>query len=393
MRERLVQRSYKAGEVLWRTRGPGRFLGFVQNGEIEVEYRFRGILVRSRRLFPGDPVPPRSLHSGSRHATILARALTDVSLCIVPETEIGQARAATITKSTGSLWLKRAWPFVLLLLIVGIARADMVRIASGLLFMASNHERYDRLDDARSMNLLKFAEEVDSSAAFAYNEEGYRWFQQERLPNAEAAFMQAVESDPAHAPALNNMAITYFSRGDLPSAARYLQQAVEHAPDNALVRYNLGITLMQLHEHAQAIREFREADFIEPEDPAPPLQQAFLYIQTEDYQNAESRARTAIQRDPSRSSAHLLLAIALYKQDRYTEALVSIADTLALEPQNRVALFYQALLLRRVGQYDAALSILEHLLATASDHLEEARILVEIEANHRSLSELQAAAR
>src|SRR5262249_10952083 len=160
---------------------------------------------------------------------------------------------------------------LLLLLIFGLSGTDLVRITSGLLYMAANHEQYYPPQDPRSMSLLKYAEQVDPRAAFAYNEEGYRWFEQQRLPDAEAAFGRAVGSNPANAPALNNMAITYFKLGNLPQSARYLNQAVQQDPDNALVRYNFGIILMQQNDRARAIREFREASFIDPKAASPYL--------------------------------------------------------------------------------------------------------------------------
>ena len=169
-------------------------------------------------------------------------------------------------------------------------------------------------------------------------------------------------------------------RGGFPSELHFLGWQVDHcSPANICMQ--------------GAIREFRQAGFIDPKAASPHLQQAVLYIQMGDYINAEQRARTAIQLVPSQPSAHLLLAIALYNQGRDTEALGSIADSLWLEPDDRVASFYQALLLGRIGQYDAALPILERLLATSTDSQESARISVEIEAVHRALSELEAAAR
>ena len=399
IRDRLVQRSYKAGEVIWRTRRPAGFLGFIQSGEIEVEYRIDSMLVRSTRLCAGDPVPPNSGHSRSQHTMLIARALTDVSLYlyVVPEAQIEQARLRKLERIVPAqppslVWMKRIWPLLILLLIVGLAYADMIRITSGLLFLASHHEQYYPASDPRSMSLLKYAEQVDPHAPFTYNEEGYRWFEQGQLPEAEAAFLRAADVNPAYAPALNNAAITYHSRGDLPLAARYLQQAVEHDPDNALTHYNLGIILMQQNEQAPAIREFREAGFIDPQAGSPQLQQAFLYMQMGDDRKAEDRARSAIQLDPSHFPARLLLAMALYSQGRYPEALISIDDSLRVAPENRVARFYQALILERLEQYEAALPVLEELLNTATDNQEAERISVEIEAIERFLSEREAAA-
>jgi len=401
IQDHIIYRSYRSGEVLWRARGPLGFFGIIQSGEIEVEYRIGGVLVRTTRLCAGDVVPPRSWQGRSLHAAMLARAVTDVSLCLVPGAEIEQLRPMSPSRTRSSpasiaanptFW-SRIWPLLLLMLIVSLAWADVIRIASGLLYMASNHGEYAPPNDPRSMRLLNFAEQVDQGAAFAYNEEGYRWFQQAKLPDAEAAFVQAVNRDPANAPALNNMAVTYFTLGDLPQAARYLQGAVEQNPNNAVARYNLGIIMMKQNNQAGAIREFREAGFIEPTATSPHLQQAFLYVQIGDYANAEQRARTAIRLDSSQPSAHLLLSIALYNQGNYTDALASIADTLWLAPGERVARFYQAHILARLGQQDVALPILESLLATSTDDWQSSRIWVEIEAIQRSLSELEAAAR
>jgi tetratricopeptide (TPR) repeat protein len=385
--------------VLWRTRGSVGFFGFIQSGEIEVEYRINGVLVRSIRLSSGDPVPPRRLQG---RATMIARALTDVRLRLVPEAQIqqqglGQSDRVVQTglevKPISNIWLTWAWPILLLLLIIALTRTDLARIASGLLYIAANREQYYPALDPRSISLLKYAEQVDPQAAFAYNEEGYRWFEQDRLPDAKTAFGRAVDSNPENASALNNMAITDFRQGDLAQSAHYLQQAARQDPDNALIRYNLGIILMRQNDGVNAIREFREASFIDPKAVSPYLQQAFLYLQMGDYANAEGRARTALQLDPSQSSTNLLLAIALYNQGKNKEALIAVTDSLWLKPENRVANFYQALILGRLGQYDAALPILERLLATSKDPGEMARISAEIEAAHRVLSELETTAR
>ncbi len=260
VQDRMVYRSYQAGEVIWRSHRPVGFTGFVQSGEIELEYRVDGRLVRTTRLCTGDLLP-RTQQSWRPHDSVIARAVTDVRLGILPDVRSGQsageARSRPATAAPGRNWLNWFWPLLLLLLVAVLARDDLVRITSGLFYLASNQ-------DPGTMRLLQAAQKVDGGAAFAYNEEGYRWFQQDRLPDAEAAFTQAVETDPANAPALNNLAITDFTRGNLLPAARYMQRAMEENPDNPIARYNLGIILMRLNDPLGAIREFREAGFIDP---------------------------------------------------------------------------------------------------------------------------------
>jgi len=377
-RERMVYRSYQAGEVIWRTRGPLRFSGYIQGGQIELEYRADGLPVRTTRLSAGDPLPPHALQRRMSHETVIARALTDVRLKILPELQA----LKPVPKVSGPRWMIWLWPVLLLLLVILLAKDDIVRIASGLFYLSSTRGGNAGLQNPRSMSLLEAAQKVEPGAAFAYNEEGYRWFQQNHIWDAAAAFDEALAKDPASAPALNNLAITDVIQGDLPRAVRYLQQAVGKDPDNVTTRYNLGILLMQLQDSSGAIREFREAGFIDPNAATPLLQQAYLYQQMEDYANAERYARSAIQLNPSLAPAHLLLGMALYNQGHETDALASFKETLALEPQNRVAAFYQALVLGHLKQYDSALPILESLLASSTDAAESARIRAEIDALH-----------
>jgi tetratricopeptide (TPR) repeat protein len=378
----MIHRSYRAGEMIWRTRGPLRFSGYVESGEIDLETRVDGVRVRTIRLCAGDPLPLQALDHRRHHETVIARAVTDASLAILPEI---QKRSAARNDSLKRMnWL---WPLLLLVLVIVLARDDLRRITSGLFYLASTQGGEAVLQDSRSMGLLQVAQKADREAAFAYNEEGYRWFLVNNLPDASTAFNEAVIRDPANAPALNNLAITYFTQGDLIQAASTLQRAMEQDPDNAIARYNLGITLMQLDDPADALREFRQAGFIDPKAVAPLLQQAYLYQQEGDYANAEQRARSAIQLNPSMIPAHLLLGMALYNQGRETEALATFEDALRLEPGNRVASFYKALILGHQKQYDAALPVLHELLADSTSAAETARILAEIDALYRYKAE------
>ena len=388
VQERMMYRSYEAGEIIWRTRGPLRFSGYIQSGEIELEYRVDGFPVRTTRLAAGDPLPPRLLRSRMPHETVIARATTDVRLKILPEPQVPPP--ATVSGPRWRYWL---WPVLLLLLVIVLAREDIARIASGLLYLSSIQGENAALQNPRSMSLLEAAQQVEPGAAFAYNEEGYRWFQQNQKWDAAAAFDAALARDPASAPALNNLGITYFSQGDLPQAARYLQQAVGQDPNDAISRYNLGILLMQLQDPSGAIREFREAGFIDPQADSPPLQEAYLYQQMGDYIDAEQRARSALQLDPSLAPAHMLLGLALYNQGREAEALTSFTQALSLQPGNRTAAFYRALILEHLKQYAAALPILQELLVSSTDPAESARILAETDALYHFQADSAAAGR
>lgn len=389
VQDRMIYRSYRAGDVIWRTRGPLRLRGSIQSGVIELEYRVGSVPVRTTQLSAGDPLPPRALRVRRLHDTVIATALTDVRIGILPEA--GKDR--TVVPAPGPGWMGWLWPVLLLLLIALLARDDLARITSGLFYLAASPGEGTAPHGPLSMGLLRAAQKVDREAAFAYNEAGYRRFQQGQFPDAEAAFEQAVDRDPANAPALNNLAITYFARGELIQAEGYLQRAIEQNPDNPIPRYNLGITLMQMHDPSGAIREFREAGFIDPGNSLALLQQAYLYNQVGDYANAEQRARSVVQLNPSLTPAHILLGMALDNQGRDADALDAFTQALSLEPGNRTAAFYQALILGHLKQYDVALPLLHGLLNSATSASETARILAEIDALYRFQADPAAAGR
>jgi tetratricopeptide (TPR) repeat protein len=380
VQERIVFRSYQVGEVIWRTHGPLRFHGYVQSGEIELETRVGSVMVRATRMGAGDLLPPRALQTRRAHETMIARALTDVRLAILPD--LRERSAGKVKSGRGSRLL---WPALLLALVIVLARQDLARIASGLFYLAATRQA------PVSMGLLQAAQNVDPAAAFTYNEEGYRWFLRNNIPGASKAFQEAIARDPASAPALNNLGITYYSQGKPVQASGFLQQSTELNPDNPVARYNLGIALMQLASPGGALREFQQAGFIDSQDALPLLQQSYLYQQEGDYSNAEQRARSAIRLNPSLTPAHLLLGIALYNQGQEADALAAFEKALMLEPGNRVAKFYQAMILGHQKKYDAALPVLYDLLGSSRSAAETARILEEIDALYRFKAEPAAA--
>jgi tetratricopeptide (TPR) repeat protein len=144
--------------------------------------------------------------------------------------------------------------------------------------------------------------------------------------------------------------------------------------------------LLEQGYNAEALREFREVSYIDPKWVLPYLQQGFIYIQMQDYVNAEQAARTAIRIDFTQQPSHLILAIALFNQHKNGEALKYMESALQMTPDDGVAKFYKALILRDLGEYDAALIILQQLLGSSNDPLQISRITAEIESLQDPLS-------
>ena len=391
--ERLACKVYKPGDVLWRTSSQVDFYGILQTGEIVLEYRMNGALVRSTRLVAGDIVTPLNLQGASRRSVVLAYAATDVRFYVLRMEQTAALQSSLSNEDLASppklpprpssAW-NMAWIAGVAILIMLLSWNDMTRIASGMLYLGSTYLPQTAYQNPKPIVLLEYARSVDSQAVFVQNREGYLWYQQNDLKNAQLSFGDAVSIAPDYGPALNNLAVTYFESGQSKQAEVLQFQAVKNDPDSAVTHYNLGLTLMKRPNNGVALQEFREASYINPAWVFPYIEQGFNYLQMQNYGSAERAAREAIKLDPSQGSAHLILAIALYCQDKNQEGLQAIQAALLIDPNDRIARFYQARILKNLGEFDSAALAFHQLLKSTNDQQEISQIESEIEALHRS---------
>lgn len=387
----MICKEYVPGDVLWRTRMQLDLFVIIQTGEIILEHHLHGSVIRSVKLKSGDYVRPFELRTTRKHSFILARAVTDVRLLVLQVNRTGVLRSdltsndyfhQTQKQSRFSHW-RRWWFACVAMLILLLSWNDGIRIISGALYLAANPVAQSNFEPQQNLNLLKRIEAFDQGAVFAYNQEGYIWFQQNDLHSAEFAFTGATNIDQSSDFALNNLAVTYYVTGRDPQATMLLQKAMQKNPDHAVLRYNLGLALSQQGYDLEALREFREASYIEPTWEMPYVQQGYLFMKMQHYDDAEQMARTAIRIDPTQHPAHLILAIALFNQQNDHEALKYVEKALNIIPNDGVSKFYKALILRDLGDYGAALQLLQELLGSVDDQQQYLRITAEIESLQR----------
>lgn len=385
---RMTIKEYRSGEVLWRTGTQLDFWGIIESGEIVVERKINGTVIRSVRLTAGEVVRPRNSKGGTGHSSVLARAVTDVKIGILRLDRADDPNMKRARKTAGRLrnilW-RVAWAVITLVLLLAAGWRDMSRVLAGLFYLETTQTGQSASDTQRFMTLLDYAESLDQSAAFAHNQEGFLLYQTGDLQNAEASFSRTVDIDQTNGPGLNNLAVAYFETGDVQQAVSQQKQAARNDANSAVVHYNLGLILMEQGNYKESAREFREASFINPDWALPYMQLGLNYLQAQDYVNAEKVASTAIKLDADQQSAYVILAVSLYNQGRFQEALIPLHSALQLDPANRIAMFYKGLVLNRLGEFDPALTILEQLLETTSDPGQAARISAEMEAIHRAL--------
>ena|GEM_PF-1153335 len=386
--DQMVSKEYKAGEVLWRAGNHVDFLGVIQSGELSIEFRNNRSITRSARLTAGDYIKPRNLQHINLRSSVMARARSDVRLYVLRIEILSRIMPNLVFYDQNSfapynhlylVW-NRLWTVFVTLLILFLTQADLSRILSGILSIASSRTNANLYVYQDALGFLRLAETLDPDAAFAYNQEGYLWYQQNNSELAKAAYTNALVIDERNSPALNNLAALFYMEGQYQQSVTIQQKAVQSDPDRALIRYNFGLALASQDHNLEAVRQFKEATYIEPKWSLPYIQQAFIYLKLQDYMNAGTAASVAAQLDPAQQSAHLILAIALFNQNDNEGAIRSIEHALEISPADRVSLFYEALILRRLGEPADALLVLNQLFDSTDNSDEADRISAEITA-------------
>jgi tetratricopeptide (TPR) repeat protein len=150
-------------------------------------------------------------------------------------------------------------------------------------------------------------------------------YQAQRLPEAIAAFEQALQHDVVNASLWNNLGVALKAYGQPALAVTALQQAIRLEPEHASAHLNLGNALRELDRTDEAIAAYQQAGSLEGA-------QADLYSN---------------------------LGSALYDAGRYAEACAAYQQALQLDPQLAVAHLNYALALLMVGRFEEGFSELE----------------------------------
>jgi len=143
---------------------------------------------------------------------------------------------------------------------------------------------------------------------------------QERTPEAEAAYREALRADPRSVEVL--VAIGDLTRRDAAyeEALGYYERAAALAPRNYDVLYGMGVCRAFRQEHEKAIGLFRKALRLEPESAPARLALGSSLFQTGRPAEAITELKAAAAREPRMRQAHYLLGRAYAALGRSREA-------------------------------------------------------------------------
>ena len=180
----------------------------------------------------------------------------------------------------------------------------------------------------REEALEQFRKVAEQSSDVKYKIElGSAYASLQRMEDAEAAFLRALEDDPANAVVLLHLGNLAQRRGERAEAMSLYRQAIQNDPKYLLAHFQLGESLQLSGQAKDAYRSYEQVVSLDPTTLPEfnAFERALFHLASLDLQmGATERAvkflRLLIEAVPNHSSAHLLLAQALIKLGREDEA-------------------------------------------------------------------------
>ncbi|MFN9237336.1 MAG: tetratricopeptide repeat protein [Planctomyces sp.] len=198
---------------------------------------------------------------------------------------------------------------------------------------------------------------------------------QGKLPEAVAAYRQAIDEDPESFKAWNNLGTTFAELNDPDQALACYQRALEIDAAQSIVHYNLARTLHQMGRGAEAFGHYAIAIDLNPQSFAAQFNFSLLLYETQEWKGAEASLRRTLELAPENPGIHQILGKLLFDRQRPGEALRCYERALELDGTNPEYAFHAGACLHLLGQLEQASGMFERSLElnprsrTACEHL------------------------
>jgi len=243
----------------------------------------------------------------------------------------------------------------------------------------------------------------------AFNNLGNSYLNRNQLPEAIAAYRQAIRLSPLYPEAHNNLSVALLRSGQMEEAVRQARNAVTLQPRYANAHDSLGDALLALGRKAEAMAEFETAIQIDPDDPQASLNIGNMLLKNgrmedaiprwekllqgdpgnveDNYElgnalmqagrahDAIARYQKALQGDPAHVNAHDNLGNALLAEGRMQEAVAEFQTTVRLAPDDPFGHNNLGAALVRLGRVGEATAEFTRALALKPDYADARRNL------------------
>ncbi len=166
---------------------------------------------------------------------------------------------------------------------------------------------------------------------------GIIFYQQEKFPEAVAAFTKAADQDPKDRESVEMLGVSLFRMGRASEALPFLEKAhlaVERA--NIDPQYVLGLCYADMERYADARHAFAAQYGFAPDSAAAYLLAARLFLRREFAAEAVVEARKALELNPALPLAHQLLGEAALATGDIPAAIRELEAERKIDPLNGV---------------------------------------------------------
>jgi predicted Zn finger-like uncharacterized protein len=179
---------------------------------------------------------------------------------------------------------------------------------------------------------------------------------QKDLDGAVAAYERAIALDRKYAKAHNNLGTALRAKGDLDGAIAAWRKAIDIDPKHALAHNNLGNALHDQGDLDGAIAAWRQAIALDPKYAPAHYNLGLALADKGDLDGAIAAFRQAIELDPKDAPAHGSLGNALCDKKDVDGAIAEYRQAIALDPKDAKAHNNLGGVLRAKGDLEGAIA-------------------------------------
>ena len=140
-------------------------------------------------------------------------------------------------------------------------------------------------------------------------------FRKAEMKAAEDLYLKAAAKDPRCSKAYSRLGVIYLEHGDnWDDAEAAFRQALKTDPENGFILNNLGLVLYHQDKYADAVRHFEQAVRLDELNAARHANLGMAYMAMRQYAKAESSFKKALKLSPGEMEYKDLLAEAIEKK-------------------------------------------------------------------------------
>ena len=237
-----------------------------------------------------------------------------------------------------------------------------------LLSSALGSLRFARYDNAERQ-FRRFLS-MNPGHALALSSLGTALVAQKKWDEAADAYRQSIEAQPEASDEYRKLGLVYMQLGRFSESEKYLKQGLMLAPKDFSIKLNLASVFSMQGRNEDALKLLIESQEASPKEPTIRYQKGVVYLRMRETESAIAAFNEAIELDADMMRAHAAIAIALREADRMDEAMDYLASQIEAHPKQPILHFQKAMCLSAKGDYEAAGSVIDHLVTIDSENPE-----------------------